>query len=152
LDGFFLRDAEDFERWTAGHRRRLHEMNVATLERLARAADEKGDSETALSWWRRLVALEPTSTSAVSGLIRGLASIGDRAGALRQYREHEMLVRQEFGVVPDAALSGLAASLLPERVVARSAPHATNSGRDRNAPRVDRSLAVMPLKNLSGDK
>jgi serine/threonine-protein kinase len=152
LDGFFLRDADDFERWTAGHRRRLHEMNVAALERLARAADERCDNEAALSWWKRLVTLEPTSTSAMSGLMRALATTGDRAGALRHYREHEDLMRREFGAAPEAALSALAASLLPGPAATQPAAPVTSSGRGWAVANIDRSLAVMPLKNLSGDK
>jgi serine/threonine-protein kinase len=152
LDGFFLRDADDFERWTAGHRRRLHEMNVAALERLARAADEQCDNEAALSWWKRLVTLEPTSTSAVSGLMRALATMGDRAAALRHYREHEDLMRREFGAAPEAALSAHATALLPRPAAAQPAAPVTNSGRGWAIPNIDRSLAVMPLTNLSGDK
>jgi TolB-like protein/Tfp pilus assembly protein PilF len=151
LDGFFLRDADEFERWAAGHRRRLHDMHVGALERLARTADERCDRDLALSWWRRLVALEPTSAPAVSGLMRVLTNMGDPAGAWRCYREHEDAVRQEFGDAPDAAVSALAASLRAERVA--PPPVATifwNSERSR--PSVDRSLAVMPLANLSGEK
>src|SRR5262249_29251376 len=68
LDGFFLRGLGDFERWTDGHRRRLHEMHAAALERHARAAADESDHELALSLWKRLAALEPTSAPAVSGL------------------------------------------------------------------------------------
>jgi len=153
LDGFFLRDADDFERWTAGHRRRLHEMNVAALERLARAADERRDNEAALLWWRRLVTLEPTNTSAVSGLMRAFANMGDRAGALRYYREHEDLMRREFSAAPEAAVSALAASLLSRQAAnPPAATPVTNAGRGWAGPNIDRSLAVMPLKNLSGDQ
>jgi TolB-like protein/Tfp pilus assembly protein PilF len=153
LDGFFLRDAADFERWACGQRRRLHHMHVAALERLARASDERSEHELALSWWRRLAALEPTSAAAVSGLMRVLARIGDRAGALRHYREHEEVVRQEFGVAPDTAVSALAAALLTERTApSAAATLLATSGRGLPGNTVDRSIAVMPLANLSGDK
>jgi DNA-binding SARP family transcriptional activator/tetratricopeptide (TPR) repeat protein len=152
LDGFFLRDADDLERWAAGHRRRLHDMHVAALERLARNAEERSEHEVALSWWRRLTALEPTSAPAVSGLMRVLAAMGDRAGALRQYRDHEQMVRQEFGVAPGTAIAALAASLLSEQGTASAATVLTNSGRGRPEGPFDRSVAVMPLANLSADK
>jgi serine/threonine-protein kinase len=153
LDGFFLKDAGDLERWTAGHRRRFQQLQSTALEHLARAADERSEHELALSWWRRLATLEPTSASAVSGLIRVLAKMGDRAGALRHYREHEEMVRQEFGVAPDSAVSALASSLLHEHTASSAvAPLRTTSGRGLAATSPDRSIAVMPLANLSGDK
>src|SRR5262249_39176403 len=58
-----------------------------------------------------------------------------------------------FGVAPDTALSTLAASLVPTRVATPPpATTAANSGRAWAAQEIDRSLAVMPLRNLSGDK
>jgi DNA-binding SARP family transcriptional activator len=121
LDGFFLRDADDLERWVCGYRRRLHQMQATALEHLAHAADEQFEHELALSCWRRFAELEPTNTLAVSGMMRALATIGDRTGALRHYREHEEAVRQEFGVAPEPAVSDLAASLLSERAAPSAA-------------------------------
>jgi serine/threonine-protein kinase len=128
-------------------------MQATALEHLAHAADEQFEHELALSCWRRFAELEPTNTLAVSGMMRALATIGDRTGALRHYREHEEAVRQEFGVAPEPAVSDLAASLLSERAApsAASALRAT-AGRDLSGNAIDRSVAVMPLANLSGDK
>jgi DNA-binding SARP family transcriptional activator/TolB-like protein/Tfp pilus assembly protein PilF len=142
LDGFFVRDAADFERWADEHRRRLHRMCSAALERLARAADARSDHDGALPWWRRLAALEPTSAQAVSGLMRVLAKMADRAGARRQFRAYEELMRQEFNVAPEPAVSALAAELFADRAVVPGWP----------ANHIDRSIAVLPLENLSGDK
>jgi len=142
LDGFFVRDAAEFERWADEHRRRLHGMCSAALEGLARAADERSEHDVALSWWRRLAALEPTSAQAVSGLMRVLETMGDRAGARRQYRAYEELMRQEFNVAPEPAVSALAAALFADRPVVPGWP----------ANHIDRSIAVLPLANLSGDK
>jgi DNA-binding SARP family transcriptional activator/TolB-like protein len=115
LDGVFVREAADFEQWADGHRRRLHDMCTTSLERLARAADKGGDSVAALAWWRRLATVEPTSARAVSGLMRALAASGDRAGAQRQYRVYEELLKQELGVAPEAEVAALAAALFTEQ-------------------------------------
>ena len=136
LDGFFLRDAGDFERWLAGHRRRLHDMIVRAAERMARGAEARFDYELALSSWRQLVALEPTNAPATAGLMRVLVTMGDRAAAVRQYRQHAEAVWEEFGVAPDTTVSAFAASLHADPV-APSAPTTR--------------LAVLPLANLSGD-
>src|SRR5262249_6915632 len=111
------------------------------LERHARTAADESDHELALSLWKRLAALEPTSAPAVSGLMRVLSTMGDRAAALRCYREHEDAVREELGVAPDATVAALAASLLHEHSHSPSV-----------ATTIDRSIAVLPLVNLSGDK
>ena len=111
LDGVFVREAAEFERWADEHRRRLHDMYVDVLGRLARAADERGDREPAVKWWKRLAAAEPASAQAVSGLMRALAMTGDHAGAHRQYQLYERLMRQEFDVGPDPAVAALDASL-----------------------------------------
>ena len=141
LDGFFVRDARDFERWADEHRRRLHRMCSAALERLARAADERSDHGVAVSWWTRLAALEPTSAQAVSGLMRALAATGDLAGARHQYRAHKESMRQEFNVAPEAVVTSLAAALFADRAAA-----------SRPGNHADRSIAVLPLENLSGLK
>jgi len=125
LDGFLLNGGDDIERWAAGQRRRLHDMHVAAIERLARNAEERSEQGVAYSWWQRLAELEPARSSAARGVMRGLALRGDRAGALRYYRRHEEIVREELDAAPDPAVSTLAASL-------RSEP---------SAP----SIAVMPL-------
>ena len=116
LDGVFVREAAEFERWTEGQRRRLHDMCAAALERLARAADDRSDHDTAVAWWSRLATLEPTSARAVSGLMSVLARIGDRTGAQRQYRVYEQLMRQEFDAGPEPAVAALAASLFNESI------------------------------------
>ena len=114
LDGVFVREAADFERWADQHRRRLHDMFADALRRLACAADEHGDRERAVTWWKRLAVAEPTNAQAVSGLMRTLAMTGDRAGAHRQYQVYERLMQQEFGDGPEPAVAALHASLFAE--------------------------------------
>lgn len=117
LDGFFVKDAATFERWTDEHRRRLHELYSAAVERLARQSVERHDTVAAVRWWRRLAALEPASARATAGLMRALAATGDRAAALQHYRVHEALLRQEFGVEPEPDVAALAQRLRAEPVV-----------------------------------
>jgi len=114
LDGFFIRDAAEFERWVDDQRRRLRHLCAAALERLARAADRRSDHEKAVDWWRRLAALEPTSAQAVCGLMRALVAARDRSGARRQYRIYDELMRQEFGVSADPEVTALAESLFAD--------------------------------------
>jgi serine/threonine-protein kinase len=101
LDGFFLKDAPEFERWAEGQRERLARRMSTALASLAQQATSAGDHGTAATWWRRANELDPYDSPTVLALVRSLASNGDRAGALRVARRHEELLRSELGVPPD---------------------------------------------------
>jgi DNA-binding SARP family transcriptional activator/TolB-like protein len=111
LDGFFVKDAADFERWTEEQRRRLHQMYGSAIQRLARQADERRESQAAVTWWRRLTSLEPTNAVATLGLMEALVAAGDVAGALQHYRVYEQIVRQDVGVEPEPAVQQFVAGL-----------------------------------------
>jgi len=110
LDGVFLRDAPELERWIEDHRSRLHHLFGGVLLRLAEQADKNTDA-AAIGWWRRLSSLEPSSSRAALGLMQALVASGDRAAALQHYRVHESLLLQELGVQPEQAVAALAARL-----------------------------------------
>src|SRR5687768_12996241 len=55
LDGFFLSDAEEFERWVDSERDRLRHAHTEALEALA----AKADPNESVAWHRKRVALEP---------------------------------------------------------------------------------------------
>ena len=114
LDGFYLSDAAEFERWVEAERRRLRERAAAALERLATQAAAGGDQRGAVAWWRRLAALDPLNSHVALGLMKGLAAAGDRAGALQAARVHESLLREELGVALDPAVVELTERLRAE--------------------------------------
>ena len=104
LDGFYLSDAAEFERWVEAERRRLREHATAALERLATEAAKAGEHTAASAWWRRLAALDPLNSRVTLGLMHALAAAGDRAGALQAAGVHERLLREELGVALDPAV------------------------------------------------
>jgi len=114
LDGFFLSDAPEFERWAEGERARLAERAAGALERLATTAAGAGDHAGAARWWQRLAALDPLNSRVALALMEALARAGDRAGAIRHARVHEALVREELDAAPDAAVGALADRLRDE--------------------------------------
>ncbi len=120
LDGFHLGDSNEFEEWAAGERSRLAARQADALGRLAGAAAERADYAAACSWWRRLAELDPMSGRAALGLARSLVALGDRAGAVREARAHERLVRAEIGGEPAPELAELLAELM--RSNGRTAP------------------------------
>ena len=107
LEGFFLSDAEEFERWVDGERDRLRAAHAEALEALASSADPAA----AVAWLRKRVGLEPLNSGATLRLMRALAAGGDRAGALLTYRTHVTLLREELGITEPAELRAYAEEL-----------------------------------------
>ena len=132
LDGFHLGDSAEFEEWAARERYRLAAKHADALARLAEAAVAGGDHPGACAWWRQLAELEPLGGRAALGLVRSLAAMGDRAGAVRHARLHESLVRAEIGGEPEPELAALVAEL--QRGDARTAGGAATA----DAPAVER--------------
>jgi DNA-binding SARP family transcriptional activator len=83
LDGFFLKDAADFERWADAERTRFGAMYASALERLADASERAGDLESAVQWRRKLAAHDPYRPDVARRLVGALAASGDRAGAIQ---------------------------------------------------------------------
>ncbi len=111
LDGFYLTGAPEFEAWAETERGTLAGLYRSALERLARDQAGQGDLDAAVESWGRLVAVDPLSTTATLGLMRGLVARGDRSGAWRQGKEHEGLVRRELDRDPDPAIRALLSEL-----------------------------------------
>jgi len=104
LDGFFLREAPEFDRWVEDQRGRLQRRCVEAITTLARAAAVAGDHGQALAWWRRAAELDPYDTEAVRHLVETALAVGDRAAALRHAQHHADLLRTELGLDPDPAV------------------------------------------------
>lgn len=98
LDGVFLKDAAEFERWLDDTRGRLAREHRRALETLAKRADSRSDHPAAVRWWRELASADPLSATAATGLMNALATAGDSAAALQHARVHMEVVRSELGV------------------------------------------------------
>ena len=101
LDGFYLSDAAEFERWAGEERSHLAGKYVWALEGLADAARDRSDHAAEIGWRRTLVATDPLNGGSALSLMRALASAGDAAGALQYARVYEALMREELDSVPD---------------------------------------------------
>ncbi|MDQ3697946.1 MAG: tetratricopeptide repeat protein [Gemmatimonadota bacterium] len=149
LEGFYLRGADDFERWTATERASLSHRFARALETLAEQASANGEARAAAEWWRRLAHAEPLSARAATGLMRALEAAGERAAALQHAQAHQLLVREEVGGAPDPSVTELAAHLrraAAARVdVPRADAHAATGVTSPEAPAaVPASLPASP--------
>lgn len=111
LDGVYLREAPEFERWVESARAALAADHRAALEALARAAAAGGDLLGAAEWWRRLASVDPLSARVALGLMDALSAAGDRESAIRHAATYAELVRADLGAEPDSVVLARAAAL-----------------------------------------
>jgi DNA-binding SARP family transcriptional activator/tetratricopeptide (TPR) repeat protein len=111
LDGVHVDGAPEFQEWADRQRTELEGSFREGLERLARAAEARGDAERVIALLRRLQVSDPLNGRVAVGLMEALEASGDRAAALRHARIHETLLREEWGLEPDPAVAALAARL-----------------------------------------
>ncbi|HET7478682.1 MAG TPA: AAA family ATPase [Rubrobacteraceae bacterium] len=107
LAGFGLRDSFDFDDWQYFQAESLRRELGGALERLARGYGARNEWEQAIAYARRRLALDPLSESAHRALMQAYALSGQRADALRQYRECVRTLEKELGVPPLAETTGL---------------------------------------------
>ena len=108
LDGFYLPQRDQFERWVEAERQRLHGSYIERLTGLAARAESAGDRSGAVRWWRQAAAADPFSSASALGLMRALAGAGDRAGAVEHARAHEAALRAELGLDADETVKAFA--------------------------------------------
>ncbi|MFN8653301.1 MAG: BTAD domain-containing putative transcriptional regulator [Gemmatimonadales bacterium] len=137
LDGVYIDEAPEFERWAESERGSLAHDYVVLLEQLAREAEHRGEYRAAVGWWRKLANADPLNSKVALGLMLALRAAGDRGGALQHFRVYEMLLKDELDLAPDRALLDLADSLKrasesplvePSRPAANGGSSAAGSG------------------------
>jgi serine/threonine-protein kinase len=111
LRGFHVSGAAEFERWLDVERVRLHDLAVtaawAHVDERVRAADVTGAVPAA----RTAHALAPDDELSLRRLVALLTAAGDRASALRAYRDFARRLRAEYGAEPSARTRALLGAL-----------------------------------------
>jgi TolB-like protein/Tfp pilus assembly protein PilF len=142
LDGFYLSDAPEFERWVDAERDRLARRYQGALEKLAQERAAAEDRPGAVDAWRRLSAHDPFNSRIAAGLMEALAAAGDRAGALQHARAHDALLKEELGAGADPEIAALASRI-------REEPSTGTDGASRPSAPPPPSIAVLPFADLS---
>ncbi len=138
LEGFHPNGNGGFERWVDGESRSLAERYRRVLETLATDAEEAGDPDTAVKWWKRRAAEERTNSRVALRLMQALVESGNVAGALQHARVHEAILEQELGLP------------LPPEVKAHVEELAATNGGD--APWSRESEGADPAKDPDGGR
>ncbi len=108
LAGFGLDDAEDFETWLLLQRELLQQQALLTFERLAAIHRHHGNHELAVDNAMRALAVDPYRERAHRTVMELLALRGLPERALGQFATCQQLIRDEFGVEPEAETVALA--------------------------------------------
>jgi DNA-binding SARP family transcriptional activator/tetratricopeptide (TPR) repeat protein len=111
LDGVFLRESPDFERWVEEERARLSSEFGRALERAAAEAKRGGDPRAAADWWEKHARHDPLSGRVARHYMEALVAAGDRERAIRHAAVHAQLIRQELETEPDVEVLALAERL-----------------------------------------
>ncbi len=120
MAGFTLRDSPDFDDWQFFQTESLRRELIAALGILVCCFSQQHEYEKAIDYTRRWLALDPLDEPAHRQLMRLYAWTGQRAAALRQYRECVRLFDQELGVAPLEETTRLYEAIEENRVQAPS--------------------------------
>ena len=143
LDGFFLPNLVEFDRWVERVRQRLDLGYARALESLAVRARLRGDVSAAIHWYRRLVEYDPVSTSSVLGLMLTLVTASEPLEALKYYQQHAKLLREEFDAKPSQKIE-----LAAERIRQDLSYHMNGSAPSTLA---DRSADIDEIPTMFSD-
>ncbi len=111
LDGFYLENGEEFERWAAEMRADAGRRAVGAISQAVRLAEQRGDRAGLVELTRRLTQLEPLSAPHALGYMQALADGGDRSSAIKFARDYEAMVRSELKTPAEPSIRALAQRL-----------------------------------------
>ena len=111
LEGFFISDAPEFERWLEMERARLQQSAAIAARALAERAESVADLSRAVRWTRRSIELAPSDEGLVRLLITLLDRQGDRAGALEAYEVFARRIAAEYDAEPAAETKAVRAAV-----------------------------------------
>lgn len=144
LRGLLIHDAMGFDRWQETEAWRLQRRAWKAATVLADRAEAEGNLIAALHWLEQAVEHLPTDELLLRRLLALTDSMGDRAGALRTFERFAAVLREEYGVEPSPETEGLIDEIRGRRT---PLPRPNPVGVARMPIR---SLAVLPLENLTG--
>jgi DNA-binding SARP family transcriptional activator len=145
LDGFYVRNAADFDQWALAQRDRLRTMAARAASALADVLERAGRSAEATAAAERALELAPGDETSFRNLVRLLISTNNHARAQSVARAFIEYLAAELGVAPSAEttrlLSELGAQLNGEPIVV-VASRAPSESRARKTDSVTASLIM----------
>jgi predicted ATPase/DNA-binding SARP family transcriptional activator len=112
LKGLVIADTAPFEAWQSEQSEFYRRQFTAALERLVAAYEKDGEYALALPYAQRWLALDTLDEAAARAVMRQLAGMGDRRGAIRVYQACQETLREELGISPQADTEALYQAIL----------------------------------------
>jgi len=134
LEGFFISDAPEFERWLETERARVQQAAAVAARALAGRSESDTDLTRAVRWTRRSMELAPSDEGLVRHLMTLLDRQGDRAGALQAYEAFARRIAAEYDAEPAAETKALRAAVRARVKAEPAAAVAAVDSRLRLAP------------------
>lgn len=107
LAGFSLRDSSAFDEWQFFQSEHLRQQLAHALQQLVAGHSGRGNYDAAIPYARRWLALDQLHEPAHQQLMHLYAHSGQRAAAVRQYRECRRILRDELNLAPNAETQAL---------------------------------------------
>ncbi|MGK2965178.1 MAG: BTAD domain-containing putative transcriptional regulator [Tepidiformaceae bacterium] len=135
LAGFGLRDSAEFDDWQGHQASRLRSLLFTALDMVVDKAVSARDFRRALALAEQRLAMDGLNESAHRVVMRLYGQLGDRAAAVRQYRECLRLLDRELGVPPAEETTRLYRDIVEGGSSSSDAPSASQEIPDADAPR-----------------
>ncbi|MEZ4860999.1 MAG: BTAD domain-containing putative transcriptional regulator [Caldilineaceae bacterium] len=148
LEGFYVRDAPEFEQWVLVQRAHYREAALQGLYTLANWHDQQGDLPQAITHTRRLLTLEPWREEAHRQLMHLLARSGQRAAALAQFETCRRVLEEELSVEPDEETEALVEAIRADKIVVLSSPPVVVS----SVPVANNNLPIPPTPLIGRER
>jgi DNA-binding SARP family transcriptional activator len=145
LEGFFLSDALEFEKWLDGRRTTLRNQAAEAAWTMAQRTEDAGERADAAVWGRRAAGYAPDDESTVQRLMGLLDRVGDRAAALRAYEAFAWRLENELGLQPSPETQALVSEI---RAREAAAPRSGDAG-SRARAETSRTIVEPPDDELS---
>src|SRR5262249_630241 len=131
LDGFYLADAPEFERWTESERASLATEGIRAIEIAAKTAAESGRPEEAAEYWHRLTRIDPANSPIATSYIGARRALGDRSAGLAQGKAHADSLRRELDTGPSRAFQQMLERIREYQTREHAIPARAGSGDPR---------------------
>ncbi|MEJ2312145.1 MAG: BTAD domain-containing putative transcriptional regulator [Gemmatimonadales bacterium] len=129
LEGFFLSDAAEFEKWLDGRRTTLRNQAAEAAWSLAQRAEDAGERTEAALWARKAADFSQDDEATVQRLMGMLDRLGDRAAALRAYEAFAWRLENELGLQPSPETQALISEIRAREAAAPSSGDAGSQAR-----------------------
>ena len=131
LEGFFISDAPEFERWLETERAALQEAASDAARTLVDRCEAGGDLTAAAQWARRATRLAPFDEGVLRRLVVLLDRLGDRAAAVATYEAFAKRLAADLEVEPAAETKALLTAVQARQTVAPVDPSSATLDRAR---------------------